>query len=112
VTTFLKCAFWALLAALTVTAPALWRAHADPQDEHYVVCGALGADPTLGNVTRVLEILEAAGNTHTEAAGLLVDSVESSCSRYLPLLQLYIDTYGPPPKRTAPLTDQRAEAIA
>jgi hypothetical protein len=107
--------FWATLAGLVIGGASFApHAHADPADTHYVVCGALAIDPSLGNVTHVLETIEAGGMSHLDAAGLVVDSVENTCPRYLPLLQRYIDTYAPQPtpgKPTAPV-GKRAQVIA
>jgi hypothetical protein len=100
--------FWGVLAGAVIAAPALWRAHADPGDISYIVCGALAANPTIGNVTRVLETIEAGGVSRMDAARIVVDSVENACPRYLRLLQLYIETYSPDatPASPAPPADQ------
>jgi hypothetical protein len=111
-TTFLKCLFYATLAALVITAPALWRAHADPQDAPYIVCGALAADPTTDNVLRVLQMLESAGNTRTEAAGLVADAVNDTCPRYRPVVEAFINRWTPKPTPVAPVPGIAQESIA
>jgi hypothetical protein len=93
--TVLKCAFWATLAALAITAPALWRAYASPADAPYIVCGALAADPTTDNVLRVLQTIEDGGVSNMDAAGLVADAVTSVCPRYQPVVQAFIDRWLP-----------------
>lgn len=106
----LKCLFWATLATLAVTASALWRAHADPATVPYAVCAELGSDPTIFNVTRVLEEVAAAGLTTIQASTVVVESVNSTCPQYLPLLRRFIDTFGPQDQR--PRAEVRIGVVA
>lgn len=85
--------FWGALAGAAIAAPAI--AKADPADVPYAICGALASDPSIDNLFRVLEQVKAGGLTQQETSDVVVDSVMRVCPRYYPLLQQFVDDYGP-----------------
>lgn len=111
--TTVKYLFWIIICAAAVTAPAWGRAlaaHADPNAVPYAVCAELGSNPTIFNVTRVLEEVEATGLTTIQASTVVVESVTSTCPQYVPLLRRFIDTFGPQDQR--PRADVRTGVVA
>lgn len=74
------------------TAPA----HADKGDElATMVCSSLDAQPTVANVGAILNDLVRFGASPQQAAQVLVISVSEYCTRNIPVVQAFIDTYAP-----------------
>ena len=83
----------AITGAIVLATPA---AHADPAEEVATdICMALQANPTVGEVSRLLTILVSNGITPYHAGEIIGADVTSHCSRYTPVLQAFINQYGP-----------------
>jgi hypothetical protein len=93
----IRCLFWGAVCGLVIGGASLLapKAHSDPADIPYLVCGALASDPTIANVSRILDTIHADGLTIKQAADVVADSVTTTCPRYLPLLERFINTYTP-----------------
>ena len=83
----------AITGAIILATP---TAHADPTEEIATdVCMALEANPTVGEVSRLLTIFVSDGVTPYHAGEFIGAAVATHCSRYEPVLQAFINQYGP-----------------
>jgi len=77
------------------------QAHADPIVNYaitngQVVCEALDDYPTLVGIERVGRAVVAdTGWSYTQAGSVIVTAIQLDCSRYLPLWNTFVATYGP-----------------
>ena len=82
----------AITGAIVLAAPA----KADPAEEVATdVCMALEANPTVGEVSRLVTIMVSNGATPYSAGEFIGAAVSTHCSRYIPVLQAFINSYGP-----------------
>lgn len=71
-------------------------AKADPANEiATMVCSSLDNNPTVANVTAIITDLVRAGATYYQAGQIVGISVTSYCTRNIPVVQDFIDTYSP-----------------
>ena len=83
----------AITGAIILATP---TAHANPADEAATdICIALDTNPTSNEVAKLVTILVEAGATPYQAGEFVAEAVVTHCSRNIPVIKAFINTYGP-----------------